>query len=152
MLTIYFKSSRTLAALLLCMHFFSLLLIWFIPFPLWLKLLISPVLFASAAFYLQRDALLTLQNSTLALQIHSDCQCEIQNRQGEWEDAVLLGTSFVAPYLTVLNFKMADKRMRKHIVIFPDTVDSEHFRQLRVLLKWKCNRFPRAESTHATSG
>lgn len=143
MLTIYLNPSRILALLLLFMHLLCLLLIWLIPLPLWLKLMTIPALLLSAAFYLKRDALLTSRDSTLALQLHSDCQCEIQNRQGEWEDAELLGTSFVAPYLAVLNFKVENKRLPKHIVIFPDAVDSEHFRQLRVLLRWKCNRFPR---------
>lgn len=151
MLTIRFKSSKVLAALLLFMHFSSLLLIWLMPLSLWVKLLISPALLASAVFYLKRDALLTFQNSTIALQVHSDCQCEIQNQQGEWEDAELLGTSFVAPYLTVLNFKIAGKHNAKHVVIFPDAIDSEQFRKLRVLLKWKCNRFPRKESDHSIS-
>lgn len=151
MLTIYFQSSKALAALLVFMHLLSLLLVWLMPLPLWFQLPISSVLLVSATFYLKRDALLTAQNSTIALQVHSDCQCEIQNRLGEWEDVELLGTSFVAPYLTVLNFKIAGKRLAKHVVIFPDAVDSEHFRQLRVLLKWKCNRFPREASTHPVS-
>jgi len=151
MLTLCFKSSKVLAALLLFMHFLSLLLAWLMPLPFWFKLLISPALLASGAFYVKRDALLTAPDSTIALQVHSDCQCEIQNRQGEWVDAELLGTSFVAPYLTVLNFKIAGKRLAKHVVIFPDAVNSEHFRQLRVLLKWKCNRFPREGNSHSIS-
>ena len=151
MLTIHFQSSKVFAALLVFMHLLSLVLVWFIPLPLWFKLFISPVLLVSVAFHLKRDALLASQDSAIALQVHSDCQCEIQSRAGQWEDAELLGTSFVAPYLTVLNFKISGKHMAKHIVIFPDAVDSEQFRQLRVLLKWKCNRFPREQGAHSIS-
>ena len=151
MLTIHLQSSKAFAALLVFMHLLSLVLVWFIPIPLWFKVLISPALLVSVAFHLKRDALLTSKDSIMALQVHSDCQCEIQNRAGQWKDVELLGTSFVAPYLTVLNFKIADTRMTKHIVIFPDAVDSEQFRQLRVLLKWKCNRFPRERNAHSTS-
>ena len=105
------------------------------------------VLLASAVFYFKRDGLLALPNSIIALHVHSDCQCEVKIKQGEWIEAELLGTSFVAPYLTVLNFKVPGKRLAWHSVIFPDAVDREDFRQLRVLLKWKCNRFPREETT-----
>lgn len=150
MLTIYFKSSRILATLLILIHALSLLLIWIMLISFWLKLFISPVLLVSVVFYLRRDALLTLQDSSIALQIHSDCQCEIQNYLGEWVDATLLGTSFVSPYLTVLNFSMEGKFRVKHIAILPDAVNSELFRQLRVLLKWKCNRFPREASLAST--
>ena len=129
------------------MHFFCILLVWLMPLPFWLMGITSIVLLASAVFYFKRDGLLAFPHSIIALQVHSDCQCEIKSRQGEWIEAELLGTSFVAPYLTVLNFKVAGKRLARHIVIFPDAVDSEDFRQLRVLLKWKCNRFPREEGS-----
>jgi toxin CptA len=54
-----------------------------------------------------------------------------------------LGSSFVAPYLTVLELKPLGagglwQRFRtRSVVILPDGIDAEEFRQLRVLLRWK---------------
>ena len=55
----------------------------------------------------------------------------------------LLGSSFVEPYLTVLELKPLEplKSWRRFssrsVVILPDGIDAEGFRQLRVLLRWK---------------
>ncbi|TCV90214.1 protein YgfX [Sulfurirhabdus autotrophica] len=142
MLNINLKQSRILALMLLFMHSFCILLVWLMPLPFWVKLTGSLILIVSAAFYLQRDALLTFPQSIVALQVDSDCRSEIQSKQGDRITAELMGTSFVAPYLTVLNFKTAEKRFAQHVVIFPDAINREDFRQLRVLLRWKCNQFP----------
>ena len=146
MLKIDIKASGVLAAILGSVHIFSLVLLWAVPLPFWAKLVFSAILMGSAIYSIKRNALLAFQKSIIALQLHSDCKCEIQKREGGWVEAELLGTSFVAPYLTLLNFKLPGKRFTQHIVILPDAVDSELFRQLRVLLKWKCNRFPREKA------
>jgi toxin CptA len=52
-------------------------------------------------------------------------------------EASLLGTSFVSPYLAVLNLKPGNSRLARHIVLLPDSLEKEEFRQLRVLLRWK---------------
>lgn len=47
--------------------------------------------------------------------------------------------SFVAPYLTVVRYRMAGAPrfgMDKAVLILPDSIDRELFRMLRVRLKW----------------
>jgi len=74
------------------------------------------------------------------LRLDADCRCEFQTLAGVWHEAVLLGSSFVAPHLTVLNLKPAGGRLAKHLVILPDAIDAEDFRRLRVWLKWRCSK------------
>ena len=57
--------------------------------------------------------------------------------QGESVRATVLGTSYVSASLTVLNLKLAGRRVVEHILIVPDNVDPEAFRELRVLLRWR---------------
>jgi toxin CptA len=58
---------------------------------------------------------------------------------GEEQDAELLMSSFVHPYLTVVNLKVFGKpwycRYRS-FVILPDNLDAETFRRLRIRLRW----------------
>lgn len=69
----------------------------------------------------------------------------------------LLGSSFVAPYLTVLELKplgfqkLWQRFSPRSVVILPDGIDKEEFRQLRVLLRWKwkdARKWKDAEGLH----
>jgi toxin CptA len=140
MLTIAVGPSRRLAGLLAGMHGFAAALFWLAPLPHWLAVLLMAVLLGSAWRTLRRDGFRTLPHSLIALRLDADCCCEFQTRAGAWHEATLLGSSFVAPYLTVLNLKPAGGRLVKHLVILPDAVNAEDFRRLRVWLKWRCSK------------
>jgi len=139
-LTIAVGPSRRLAGLLVGMHGFAAAMIWLASPPYWLAVLLMPVLFGSAWHTLRRDGFRTLQHSLIGLRLDADCRCEFQTRTGAWHEADLLGSSFVAPYLAVLNLKPAEGRLVKHLVILPDAVHAEDFRRLRVWLKWRCSK------------
>ncbi|BAN35214.1 hypothetical protein SCD_n01388 [Sulfuricella denitrificans skB26] len=139
-LTIEVGPSRRLAGLLAGMHGFAAAVFWLAPLPLWLAVSLMSVLLGSAWHTLRRDGFRTLQHSLVALRLDADCRCEFQTRTGAWHEAALLGSSFVAPYLTVLNLKPASGRLVKHLVILPDAVNAEDFRRLRVWLKWRCSK------------
>lgn len=139
-LTITVGPSRRLAGLLVGMHGFSAAMMWLAPLPHWLAALLMPVFIGSAWHTLRRDGLRTLRLSLVGLRLDADCRCEFQTRAGAWHEAALLGSSFVAPYLTVLNLKPAGRRFAQHLVILPDAVNVEDFRRLRVWLKWRCSK------------
>lgn len=139
-LTIVVGPSRRLSGLLVGMHGFASTLLWLTPLPQWLAFLLMPILLGSAWRSLRRDGLRTLPHSLVALRIDADCRCEFQTRTGTWHEAALLGSSFVAPYLAVLNLKPAGGRLVKPMVILPDAVNAEDFRRLRVWLKWRCSK------------
>lgn len=125
--------SKRLTLGLIAMHAFAGAMLWLSRLPLWLTLSAMLPLAGSLLFYLRRS-----KAAIVSISIHPDCHCELQTKDGERHEAALLGTSFVAPYLTVLNLKPLGRRLARHVVIMPDAVDSEIFRKLRVRLKWRC--------------
>lgn len=128
-------ASRRLAAVLAAMHVFASLMLGLASPVLWLA---APVLAGSLAYVLHREVLRLSPASIVAFTLHADCRCEFRTRSGAVQEAQLLGSSFVAPWLTVLNLKTADSRLARHVVIVADAADSEIFRKLRVRLKWGC--------------
>lgn len=138
-LTIAVGPSRRLAGLLAGMHGFAAVMLWLTPLPHWLAALLMPLLLGSAWHTLRRDGFRSQRHSLIALRLDADGGCKFQTRTGTWHEAALLGSSFVAPHLTVLNLKPAGGRLVKHLVILPDAVDAEEFRRLRVWLEWRCS-------------
>jgi toxin CptA len=51
-----------------------------------------------------------------------------------------LGTTYVTPYLTVLNLRGHGERGARHVTLLPDSLHAEDFRKLRVWLRWKEDR------------
>lgn len=117
------------------MHVFAGAMAWLSSLPLWLILPLA----GSLVFYLRRECLRLAPAAIVSVSLHPDCRCEFQTKDGERHEAALLGTSFVAPYLTVLNLKPSDSRLARHVVMLPDNVNAGDFRKLRVLLKWRCH-------------
>jgi toxin CptA len=136
-------------------HFAAIGLLWPLILPVSAKLAGSAMLVVSLVFYLRRYALLRSPDSVMNIELSEEMICTLETRRGDRIVCVLLGSSFVAPYLTLLELKPLKrqesikptshsgrlKRWRgffaRSIVILPDAIDAEQFRQLRVLLRWK---------------
>lgn len=131
--------SARLTAGLTAMHVFAGTMLWLSSLPLWQIAAAILPLTLSLGFYLRREGLRLAPAAIVSVSLHRDCRCEFQTRGGARHEASLLRSSFVAPYLTVLNLKPNDSRLVRHVVILPDSVDAGYFRKLRVLLKWRCN-------------
>lgn len=155
LLVVRLKPSRRLAAMLAVAHFAAIGLLWPLILPISAKLAGSAMLVVSLVFYLRRHALLRSPDSVMNIGLSEEMTCTLETRCGDRIDCTLLGSSFVAPYLTLLELKPlkrqeptrlsppsnCPKRRRRFfarsIVILPDGIDAEQFRQLRVLLRWK---------------
>ena len=137
MFTVRIKPSRCLAVLLAAAHLAASALLWPLALALWLKAAIAAALIVSLAFHLRRYALLAASASIVGIEIGEDGHCALQTRGGAQLEARLLGSSFVMPYLTVLNFKPAGSRIARHMTILPDSLGADEFRRLRVWLRWK---------------
>lgn len=149
LLIIRLKRSMRLAMMLSLAHFSTIGLLWPLMLPVAVKLLGTVILAMSLIFYLRYYALLRSPGSVVGLELSDEMACTIETRCGERIPYALLGSSFVAPYLTVLDGKLqqsseprrclmpCEKFSARSIVILPDAIDAEEFRQLRVLLRWK---------------
>jgi len=137
MLNIRLKPSVYLTLLLSAVHAIAIGLILVLPLPIWLKVAATLAFCTSFVFYLKRNAWLAAPNSIIALVINEDCTCAIETRGGKRLECILLPTSYVSAFLTVLNLNANGERLARHVVILPDAINSEDFRKLRVLLRWK---------------
>jgi len=137
MLKIALRSSRTLAAILAMAHCAAIVLILLIGIPKWLQAGAIAILVGSLVFYVWRVALLRSSNAVVAVEIASDDAFSVQTRHGDWLGCEVLGSTYVAPFLTVLNLRELENNTVRHVVILPDSVDAEDFRRLRVWLRWK---------------
>ncbi|WP_074795264.1 hypothetical protein [Nitrosospira briensis] len=148
LLAVRLGPSMQLAAMLGFAHFSAIGLLWPLLLPGSVKLAGSAVLVTSLVFYLRRYALLRSPESITGLELSDEMICAVETRRGERIVCTLLGSSFVAPYLTVLELqplKLDDvvdspEPLRKFsfsVTVLPDGIDPEEFRQLRILLRWK---------------
>ena len=131
------QPSRILTAILVLAHGAAIAMVALAGMPLWLELIAIAALAASLVFELRQTALLRAPDAVITLEIASDDKFSIQTRRGEWIECELLGSTYVASFLTILNLKALDGGRSKHAVILPDSLDEEDFRKLRVWLRWK---------------
>lgn len=136
-LSIQRKPSYWLAIILSLAHLAAAVILWTLVLSLGIKLTVTVALIISLIYYLRQDALLTANSAVIAFELSDEMQCTLTTRSGESIVCSILSSTFVAPYLTVLNLKPAEKLFMFSVVILPDSINAEEFRQLRVWLRWK---------------
>ncbi|MGH8750890.1 MAG: protein YgfX [Burkholderiales bacterium] len=141
-MNIALKPSKHLLLLLIATHAAAVIIIWLVQLPGWLQAAATLVLCLSLFFYSKRYAMLSALNSIIGIEIREERVCIIQTRDGKYLDCIILPTSTVYSWLTVLNLMQRDERVLRHVVIFPDAIATEDFRQLRVWLRWKYQAQP----------
>jgi len=62
--------------------------------------------------------------------------CILKQRNGHVTSCRVLGSTFVATGLVVLNLRAEGERGARHVVVVRDAVDDTSFRRLRVWLRW----------------
>jgi len=95
------------------------------------------LLVSSLAHTLWRHAWLRSAQSVVSLHLKDKNTCQVRLLSNDCLDYLIDASTFVAPYLTVLSLKTNRYFQRRTIVILPDSLDEESFRQLRVWLRWK---------------
>lgn len=128
--------SRLLAGLLMGMHGVCALLVLLLPLAWPLQLTLLMIVAASLAYHWLRDVSQRLPASVNGLHLATDGTFSVRLRQGDWVSAEVLGTSFVKPWLTVLNLKLEGRRFMLPVVLLPDALNHDDFRRLRAWLRW----------------
>jgi toxin CptA len=136
-LFIHRKPSYRLATILGLAHCIAGGLLWPLDLSLNIKLIVVFILMMSAIYYLRQDAFLVATNSVIAFELSNTMRCTIISRSGQSIICCILSSTYVTSYLTVLNVKPEGKFFTRSILILPDGIDTEAFRQLRVWLRWK---------------
>jgi toxin CptA len=130
-----FYPSHQLALCILTGHGAAVGALIFVPMPKAALVLLLIVLMWSAIYYVLRDARLTLEGAWVAMRLE-DNRVIFFNRNGDESTGKLLRSSVVTPHLVILNIVLPGRRSGRSVVLMPDSMDEESFRQLRVVLKW----------------
>jgi len=133
--TFKFYPSRLLGFCICLGHAIAIGALAALPVPKLAFILLLAVLLLSTAYYLQRHARLALANAWVGLQLEED-YLVLFNRRGDELRGRLLGSSLVMPHLVILNIAIPNYYQTQNVVLMPDSMDEESFRQLRVALKW----------------
>lgn len=129
------KPSHYLAALLGVAHAAFLMVLPLLALPLWAKLmLVLPLLF-SLGYYLRRDAWLMAADSCVGLLLQEG-EVVLILRDGRQLHGKLVPNSLVTPWFTLLNVSLPGWHAARGVVVLPDSMAADAFRQLRVWLKW----------------
>jgi len=136
-LFIHLQPSYRLVTILSLAHLITAGFLWPLALPLEVKVIIVVLLIISLLYYLRKDALLSANDAVIALQLKEDMCCIVTTRSGQSITCSILGSTFVAPYLTVMNLQPAGKFFMRSVVILPDSIKVHEFRRLRVWLRWK---------------
>jgi len=119
-----------LASLMAC------LVLLFLPLPMALKVLSVALIVALAVYYIRHHGTLTLTKSIVRLTLNPESGLHVMDRAGRTHQVAVLASSFVAPYLTVLNLQASENGRRFSLILLPDNIEPDGFRQLRVWLRW----------------
>ena len=129
--------SVTLAVALGIAHLAAAALLWIAPVPPLGKAVFTLAICLSLVYLLARDALLHAPHSIVALDVRDDGTISLQTRRGEWIECDVLDSSYVAPRLTIVNFRPRAGGSSRHLVLVADNVDARDYRRLRMWLRWK---------------
>jgi toxin CptA len=131
-----FHPSRYFSAILIAAH--GATLVALLPLdllPLWAKAGLAFLVLFSLIYHLRRDAWLSASSAIVSLILDGEMIILI-SRGGEQFAARILRDTLVTPFIAVLNVLPEGTRLSRSMVILPDSLDAESFRQLRVWLKW----------------
>jgi toxin CptA len=129
------QPSHYFAAMLIAAHGVTVAALFPLTFPIWAKTALAFFVLLSLGYHLWREAWLSAPSACVALILEGD-QIVLKTRGEEQLTGQILRDSLVTPYLTVLNVLPQDAHISRSVIILPDSLDAESFRQLRVLLKW----------------
>ncbi len=152
-LQLNFKPSVILSVLLTLMSLGAFCIVMLLGLSWQIKLPLGFVIVASAIYTVLFHGLLMLPWSCVALSLDINNQLRLTRKDGKQLEVTALANSVVLPYLTVLNCQhkgdsQAPASFRQRffthsLIILPDALDTEKYRQLRVWLRWGYSHQPR---------
>ena len=140
MLRLRLSPSRLCALYLVFGYALGAICLFLAPLPIWLKSLLLCALLLNFLFVVMHQSWRVLPFSIVALQLDRDGVVLMEQRNGTVLSVRVLGSSFVAPYLTIILYKTHKAWFARSVVLFPDMLPQDLFRNLRVWLKWRLGR------------
>jgi hypothetical protein len=132
-LSLNLRPSRLFAGLLCFIHGGAALCLPPLDMPAWVKVLLG-ILVALSCVVTIRRALLLDANAIVGLVWDVEDNWTLISAAGDTLNARLKPGSYVHPWLVVLNFYTDTKWRNTAVVLFPDALDTQTHRRLRVRL------------------
>lgn len=129
------KPSRILITLLTVGHLGAVAVLFPLDLPLVIKITAAVVLLVSLIIAVRKQPGRTGEGGVQTLIWKADGDWVLGTAEGESLNATLHESTYVHPWLVVLNFRQENKRGLLSFTLAPDTLDRETFRELRVRLK-----------------
>lgn len=133
--TFELRPSRALAAILAVAHGIALAALIPLTLPAWAKLALGLLTLFSLLHHLRHDAWLATASSGRSLTLEDE-EAVLTKLGGETLAGRVSRDSVVTPCFAVLNLVPHGTRLACRVIILPDSLDAESFRQLRVRLRW----------------
>lgn len=129
-------SSRLLVFALVVGHVAAGAVMLPLQMPWQLRLGLWMLIAASAARTTAGQGLRRVPAAIVLVEFGVQGGCIVQQRNGLVKACRVLGSTFVATGLVVLNLRGEGEWWARHVVIVRDAVDATSFRRLRVWLRW----------------
>jgi hypothetical protein len=130
------RPSRLLAFTLLALCAITLSVLWTLPWPLPLQMLLAVAVMLWTAYHFRLDARLRMPHSCVAFRLEDEGACVLVLRHGAHVPCRITADSLVTPYLVILNVELVERSAKRSLLILPDAMGAERFRHLRVALVW----------------
>lgn len=146
-----FKPSITFTALFSLMIVSACCIVMLLAIASQIKFILLVLIISIGSYAVLKHGLRFLPSACVALKIDINNQLKLIRKDGKILEVSVQENTTVTPYLTVLNSQIKERSwlkslFKQHLVIFPDAVDAEHYRQLRVWLRWGYQRNHQSES------
>jgi len=129
------QASRICSALLILVYSLAVLIVFTLPVMALAKVALAMLLVGALVYYLRRIAWLLSASSPVAMRIQG-ANITLLTRAGEELSGELMADTLVTPILIVINVIPQGSKKISSVLVFPDSMDKERSRELRVLLKW----------------
>ncbi len=131
--------SRTLCTGLILVHVVAIMVLPFMPLPVWAGLMILLLLLFSLWRAIRVHITLGHPGSVCAVQWGEARSCRLRLATGQDVEARLLPQVFMLPWLVIMHFRSSRGRVH-HLVLLPDMLEPGVFRRLRVRLMIELNQ------------
>jgi toxin CptA len=137
LLRVAFAPSPSLATLLVIVHLIAGACVLAVLPAWWVAAILTGALCASLVWHLRRDALRLSSDAVIEITLREHGRCELLTRGGAVLEGTVAGSSFVSPWLTVVNVRLEGGRRLRSVVVMPDCAAAEERRRLRVWLRYR---------------
>lgn len=141
-LHINFKPSILFSVIIILLSLAAAVILILLALSWQIKLLLVIAILFSAIYTVSERGLLLLPWSLNKLDINTKNELQLTRRDGvQFTVATVRADSVVTPYLTIVHYHAEDAALLKrlfssYLVILPDAIEAESYRQLRVWLRW----------------